>query len=320
MKTDGDKRQRSVGGPAGLCTHWRSLNELFAKCGLKNPFSYSTTKRDVTCGNCLRTNTPRECKPREIRDHPTVVRPNQPNLTVVFPDVHFPIQDQRSLDACYSLVQDLKPDHIVQLGDIVEFYHLSKHHHEAGKTDSLWDEALSCKSFWEEIQSHGRRVDYLPGNHEFRFKRFIDENTFLFGHPAFRLESVLGIPKGINVHPWKTKLRLGSLCIEHGDDLPAGGNNPAVRVYAKRPTETTVFGHCHRISSYRYTTYERGEPRTRGAFSLGHLSDIKKHTWIAEPNWQQGLGVIEWWGRGKCTLYVLELFDHKIKFNGKTYQ
>jgi len=273
---------------------------------------------------------PKECTPEKtVEPEGTVYIPKIPNKVLVIPDIHFPIEDKAALAALMAFAQDAKPDMILQLGDTYDFYGLSSFGHSQKRMTSyggrIWEEAQSAIPFWNECLSITKNVAMIAGNHEYRLERLIDANPALFSHPAFSLHNFLDIPKAIKIYPYRTKLYIGETMFSHGDKLGNWRQAPkylAQRVLDVRPTSHTIFGHFHRIETKSHVLYGPSGPETYSASCVGHLSDTDQQTYVANPQWNHGFALIEYWQDGNKTRHhtsIIEIINGKFKFGGKLY-
>lgn len=253
----------------------------------------------------------------------SMVSIERPRLTMMLGDPHYPIHDEQAIGAVLNLARDLGVDHYV-VSDAVDFFSLSTYAKDAervlGGSFTVWSEAESAQPFWRELLADGARVDLVPGNHEHRLRRFVDLNPGLYDHPSFDLENVLALPEGVVCHEYRAQLRIGSLVIEHGDQLRGAltKHGPAT-VVDRYPHQSTVYGHTHRLASARVTSWGPNGPVTRFAASAGHLSSIRKQTWISDPVWQSGAVLLEH-HEGGCSHHLIQVEGGAVRFGGKVYR
>jgi predicted phosphodiesterase len=250
----------------------------------------------------------------------------KPRFTLVPGDIHIPCHDEPAIQAMLDLARDVGVDHVVLQGDTFDTYSLSSYGHEVervlGRSYTVAQEAAEGQWLHKALLAQAKRVDFIPGNHEFRAKRTIDLNPGLFGHEAVSIRKLFDLPEEYVVHDWRSRLRMGSVCIEHGDQLKGTLTQyGAAKVLRDYPDQTTFYGHTHRIDVHRHTSYKDGSPTPRMAASIGHLSRLECHTYVSDPTWQQGFLLIEWWGpeRKRFTPHIIEVIDGQFSFAGKVY-
>jgi hypothetical protein len=257
-----------------------------------------------------------------------------PGQRVLIPgDIHFGIEDSHALGLMRSVATDFGVHHVIYQGDTFDCYGISRHNKSASRINAgelrLSEERENSRSLmkWTAnlTQSSGVQSLMLPGNHEDRLLAVTDLNPALEG--ALTIKRIFDIPDEITVLPHFSRIRAGSLVIEHGHKLPGSlSQYGPKRVLTRFPDQTTVYGHTHRIAEWSHTTYDRDEkPRTRKAITIGHLSDWRSHgSYAPRPNWQQGFLLIEFWtssgGDLRYTLYPVEIHNGECQFMGKTYR
>lgn len=255
------------------------------------------------------------------------------SLIGVFNDVHIPYEDKNALGLAVDACEWAGVTHVVANGDILDCGVVSRHPNKRAKDILRWgtlEESIAPgRWFLDWVQT--RPAWYLLGNHEAWVESFIESDPGLAGvaSPA----GLFGLPRPL-VFPSTSRLRLGSLNIEHGHGLfprGSGGLNPGNRVRTMAPDQTTVQGHLHREWVTKWTTEDdRGRRRTHASYGLGHMTLPEHHADYAGnyQNWQAGFGLIRvfWDGpRPKFTVYPVEV--HRTKRNrpifnlfGRTFQ
>lgn len=100
---------------------------------------------------------------------------------VVLGDVHFPFCDVRSLKAAQGLIEELKPKHVIQVGDITDQYFASRYPKKFSLTpEEEFNLGRSyAEDMWEGIQkvSPKSKCWQLLGNHDVRFFKRIAERA-----------------------------------------------------------------------------------------------------------------------------------------------
>jgi hypothetical protein len=246
-------------------------------------------------------------------------------------DLHVPIHDERPAKLMLECASDWGVTHGILQGDSVNCGSISPHLHDPDLRHTLREEVESGDFLWDfyaKLQTY-----FIEGNHEDWGNDIVAKNPGL--HGATDMPTLLGLRgRGYTFLPHGGQVRLGSLVFEHGDLIfPRGGGpkHAAAACLAKFPDQSTVFGHIHRLDQARLTTEDKnGITRTRGAFSVGHMSIPEMHHRYAgrNPGWQQGFGLFEIWydgGEPRFTPYLVEIHrDGRnrpvFNFNGKTYK
>jgi predicted phosphodiesterase len=242
---------------------------------------------------------------------------------VVIPDIHFPYEDKRAVKTLLQFCKDVKPTRAVQLGDAYDCYNLTTFPKRYGVGGPMLAEANAGKAFWEELIASCGQVDYLPGNHEERIQKRLEELVpSLIGHPALELSNLLLLPKKVRVHPYHTRLRVGNMIITHGDNLKGTkAMHAAANVLKHYGNQHTVFGHLHRIEYAAKVQYNYDRTREYTARTIGWLGNEKARAfeYATDPGWQHGFLYVEFFGEDRFSAYQITLVDGKFMFKGKLY-
>jgi hypothetical protein len=235
-------------------------------------------------------------------------------------DIHIPIHHDAGCRLMVECAEKNGVTRVVAGGDILDMNCLSKHAKESKRTvehATILEEVEPGRWLLNWFASKG--ADFILGNHEDRLKRFVDENPAFHGSLASNFAKVCELPAGLNVIPQGGEVRLGNLSLVHGDaefKNGSGGQHPAAKLLSMAPDQSTICGHLHRMAqACRTTRDEDGIPRTRRAWTMGHMSIEEMHYGYVSknPNWQVGFGLIRvfWEGdRPRFTVYPVEiLFD-----------
>lgn len=233
-----------------------------------------------------------------------------PGLKVLVPgDMHCPWQDTGAIAAmCDIFAQQGNRSQLMVIvqGDMHEASALSKHSKSVKRqqvtTQDEIDTAFPIFKLMYNIAGAG--CYFIPGNHEQRAERFAAENP---GTTTENVADYWQIPDGWVTLPWRGRIQLGPLTVCHGDTLKGslsmGGPQTVLRRY---PARSTLYGHTHRIQAAYHTTYNRdGVPETHGAWSVGHLTDVKKLTDMGygiDENWQKGFAIVHFYSEDRFSV------------------
>lgn len=247
-------------------------------------------------------------------------------------DVHIPTEDRPALEVMVSLAEDVGVTGVIAAGDIYDCYCISEHPKQAERileNGTLREEA--AKGLYLTTWLSTRPVVFIEGNHEDRINRFVDKNPALHG---LTVKEVLGLPDQWVYLPNGGQVRLGNLVMSHGDTefkKSTGGRYPAQKLLDMAPDQSSIIGHLHRIGQARRTSYdEQGIPRTRAAWTNGHLSRVDSHYEYVSRyiGWQTGFITIDvMWeeDRPRFAVYQHEVLRDRynrpyVLFNGKCYR
>lgn len=255
-----------------------------------------------------------------------------PTKLAFIPDVHFPKQDQRALDAMVACLRDEKPDMIILAGDVLDCAALTRHETPADRLmdvqfrlDSEIDAALPFLN--ELVSIADGNVYWIEGNHEGRRKRIIATHPGLIGVPALSARNMFRIPERITWIDSDSRLRVGNMYFEHGDRIinSRGSAHVANTMMSRRPFINTFTGHWHCVDQKSRVVYmpEGDTPETFMTACVGHLSNVRDHEHYAKlPNWTHGFAMFDVWAQGDKTrfnFYQIAMVDHEFVFHGKKY-
>lgn len=231
------------------------------------------------------------------------VNVNPGDTAIWWSDLHAPIHDVGALDLVVQCHRLLRPAVSIAGGDMHDVSALSSHRKPAAQTNrfpSLASEAYAVADAFRAIAEASRYAVYIPGNHEGRTERHVDEFPGLEGtlkwHTPYE-----SIHAGWDFLPLGSSVLLADLLCSHGDGLAGSlSKYPAQSVLANHPGQSTIFGHCHKIDVATRPTLRNGRSVVHGAWTCGFLGDARRMDYAASIRgaWQLGFGVINFFERG----------------------
>lgn len=233
-------------------------------------------------------------------------------FVLVISDIHAPYHCRRSLDTVVSYCQPYEPHTVINLGDMVEFHHLSRHDHDAGKV-STQEEINAGIAIFRTFKHAFPKADhhFKPGNHDLRLYSYIQKNC-----PA--LIGQLNLPEmfkvnemGIGYVDDNETIKIGDIALIHGHEFGKesgyASKNPAEKFF-KQFNDNVLGAHHHRTNNF----WQR---RSRSsdwfhAHSLGCLCDLTPD-WMPNNQWNNGFALIEF-NKGKSFVYNLRIYDGRV--------
>ncbi len=266
---------------------------------------------------------PEKVKTAGIFSIPAQKAPSErPKVCVVVPDTQhgfrwndlrtrlIPMHDRRAIDCVAQLIEKLKPDLIVHLGDGPDFAEWStKYPREPSLIETTQPaiEELHHDLARFRAASPESRFIYLEGNHCYRIRSALIEkmpvalsakavgDTREALHLARLLDfDGLGIeyvgPYGSYGDDWYWEDRVRFV---HDGGVKSGGGK-TTSSHVEHADCTTIFGHIHRLEMAGRTTHRNGKIKTIYAVSAGCLCRIDGHVpaATARPDWQHGCAVV----------------------------
>lgn len=211
---------------------------------------------------------------------------DQGDVWLIPGDIHFDAQDDRALAVMLKVARAFRVNGAILIGDTFESAGISRHGRPGRKfrfgQGTIAAEAEAARSFIERLsalvlQNRGDPgfLHVLQGNHEAWWTGVQDEFPGLVDTPWYELYGDLF--NGWHVWDETTALRLGSLLVCHGHRLRGSlSKNSAASVLANYPGQNTLYGHTHRVDQCVTPTYKYGVSQDHGAWTIGHMRDIKK--------------------------------------------
>lgn len=256
-----------------------------------------------------------------------------------------PFHDTRAMDVALSVLAEVRPDVVVNLGDTLDLPEWGKFTKEPGfyfTTQATLDAAHLFLANQRAIVPDAK-IYLLEGNHDFRMTRAILDNAVA----AFGLRQA-NVPESWPVMSIQHLLRLDELGIEYVGGYPAGEvwiNDNLVCIHGTKVRSngstaasvvtdervSVIFGHVHRVEFQSRTHRMRTGPLKTYAATPGCLSRIDGavpsvksgidafgrplQTW---ENWQQGMGVVTFEeGDGRHVLELVPINDGSAVFRGQ---
>lgn len=210
--------------------------------------------------------------------------------TLIIPDMHCPYEDYRALHGVYQFIKEYKPDRIIQLGDMVDFYALSRFSKDPDRLTGLQGEIDVARYHLEQIRKvHKGELVVLEGNHEARLQKYLMNN------PEFSsIRAVNKVEKLLGMDDFDVKYRknytMSGFLWKHGHLVR---KNSAYTARGEFEAEGTSggSGHTHRMGSH----YKTNRSGAHAWFEFGHICDPSKAEYMEGkvPDWQAGFGIFE---------------------------
>lgn len=252
--------------------------------------------------------------------YPTVIKKSTPKnklyRVLVIPDIHVPFHSVKAVDCMLKFATAYRPDEVIQLGDLLDFYKISRYMKSPGRGQAVQVELDKASILLKNISkvSQAKTCSLLIGNHEERLKKYLCNNApSLTELRALELENLLGLT-GTNWSVIKSSLfyQIGSVYFTHGEFVTTHSALKHISKY----DETIVHGHTHKIKC----TMHKGLNRTIEGWEIGCLAGL--HTseeYQKMADWQHGFATVEilnddYW----ITPYHIR--NNKVSYNGSVIE
>lgn len=216
-------------------------------------------------------------------------------LELVASDIHYPYEDRAAYELMLNVAEDLQPQVVVLLGDIMDCYAVSSHDKDANRaTPAAFKEELQyTRRKLQEIRDRlpNTRIIYKEGNHETRLSRYITKNAATLSNlGCVTLPELLDLAS-LNIE-WignDDRLRIGKLWHIHGNEVAGGGQSPARLKYLRMQCNF-IFGHLHTRDKFRPRAYDGQQ---HGAYANPCLCDLEPEYAHHTHNWSHGFTIID---------------------------
>jgi hypothetical protein len=249
-----------------------------------------------------------------------------------------PMHDPRCWDIALQLCDDLQPDTIVMLGDMVDAGELSLKFPSPPEIKftlqkTIDDLAITLAQL--RYNCPNTDIKFIEGNHELRLEKAI-MNNFISAHgltqanadpgtyPVMSFPYLLNLEKlgidYIGTYPdGEVWLNEHLVCV-HGDLVRSGGGNTS-KAYLKKYNASVVCGHIHRQEQICETTWVRGKPVKRVAASPGTMCKLDGSVPSVNKrmDWQQGLMVVHY-NEDEFYMDMIAINDGRTYYQGVLYQ
>lgn len=246
--------------------------------------------------------------------------------SIHYSDTHFPYQNDKTLSVLYQLVRDLQPDAIIDHGDLLDCYSISRYEKDPANRVSLQDEidaAARHLAILTALAPNARRK-LIKGNHEDRLRR-------LLWSMAERQEAhqVLSLQKVRHALQWPVLLGLDAIgwewhedkvvfarrmILKHGTVVRKWSAYTAKGEYEKYG-RCGMSGHTHRRGVFEHSDHNG----THAWWELGCCCQLNPG-YLDDPDWQAGFNVVTW-SKDRRHFGVEEVRVHNgvTYFRGKRY-
>lgn len=217
-------------------------------------------------------------------------KPQKLEKILFVPDCHVPYQDKRALDLVLKVGKEFKPNHVILLGDLVDFYTVSSYSRDPNRALQLDVEVAEAKKELRRLKDLGAKNNvFIAGNHCDRLTRYLMEKAPEL-YNVISIPSILELDKiGFKYIPYKDNYSLGKLHVTH--DCGNAGRY-AIQKALDTFQKNIVIGHTHRTS---YVVEGNADGEAHVGTSFGWLGDAEKadymHKIKAKRDWSLGFGI-----------------------------
>jgi len=239
---------------------------------------------------------------------------------IFIPDTHVPYHNKKAFQLLLKVIKEVKPHTVVILGDFADFYSVSSHSKDPGRTNKLQEEVEEVHKAISEIEvaaSTAKRLIYIAGNHEDRLERYIkDKAPELFG--VVNIPDILTLDEFWEYVPYKSYTKVGKLFITHD----TGKSGPYAHIQAQAAFQSNVIiGHTHRLG---YSIIGNAKDKPHVAAMFGWLGDVNtidyQHKINSQQNWALGFGIGYKQLNGNVFVFPIPIVDYSCVVEGKLFK
>ena len=236
---------------------------------------------------------------------------NKPEILVVLGDHQLPFANRTLTELSHSFLQDIKPDGLIYMGDLIDFPNLSKFEANPDFTSTVQEGIDGGYKVLNDLKEasglkKGAEMIFIEGNHEVRLRRaLISKLPQLFGIKKADMgedeKSVLHLanlmrfddlgwtywdePSDVYPHPEYEIVK--GLFARHGNFVRAKAGMSAL-ANLDRVDGSIIQGHTHRLAITHHTRWTGQEMNLYTAIETGTMADLKGLGYSKQPDWQGG--------------------------------
>ena len=242
---------------------------------------------------------------------------------IVFPDLHFPLHDEKAFQCALNVIKEVKPDVFICLGDFAEGEMVSHWRWSRRKRPPLEYQLPLIDQEADLVNLHLDMIDkvlkkvgckrkYLAmGNHEAWYNNFVEENPFLdkyLPENLFKIEE-----RGYEWHPYGELFQVegSKLWVYHGGHYTSVNHS---RISVQNLGCNVIYGHTHDCQR----SVMQHVSGVHIAQSMGCLCRIKKSFLKGRKvNWTHNVGIIDFFNDRWFNLITLDIHNGTTTWNNK---
>ena len=231
---------------------------------------------------------------------------------LVFADVHIPYQDDLAIQTMFDYIQseNIKPDIVVVLGDLIDFYQISCFDKDP-RRKKVSQELDQAKSFLSYLRSSfpDARIIYYFANHEERWQRFIFKNAKEIADLVVDLlPTKLGL-KELNIEVMEEPFRIGKLWHLHGSERKGSFNIEYItNAFWKYIHDNFIVAHYHRTQEKIFKSITG---KIYVGTAIGCLCQLQMD-YAKLNNWNHGFAIVKYDDKGNFRIENKQIFNGEV--------
>lgn len=187
------------------------------------------------------------------------------NNYLIISDLHIPAEHPDALDFLVDIKRLYKINHIISVGDLVDFHAMSFHDHDPN-LPSAGDELASARVKLKQWYKAFPTMRIAHSNHDSRGFR----KALKAGIPIDFMKGYGEVFDAPDTWTWEEEVDCGSFVVKHGEGHAGSAN--AIKSYVEMTGRSYACGHHHSLSTVVYTA---NQVELKWGMAVGCLVDRK---------------------------------------------
>ena len=243
---------------------------------------------------------------------------------IVTPDKHFPYADMPAINCLTKVIELVKPEIYIDLGDVGEWEAFSHWKYKRRKAPPL--EYLT-EDFDKDVISVNKGMDIIDealdkvncqdkyiteGNHVNWLNQAVEKYPYI---PQYKFANAVKLKeRGYIYYPFGKHLKLGKLYYYHGHQY---GGQYHTSNHLRKLGCNIMYGHWHDLQQMSATHMDG----PKSAWSIGCLKDMSsdKNEWLDNRriNWAHAFAIVEYYDKGNFAVHMVQIIDGKTSVWGQ---
>lgn len=208
---------------------------------------------------------------------------------LMIPDMHVPFHDKKWLDSLLQFAEINKPDTVFIMGDLVDFYAISRFVKNPLRALKLQEEINVARNVLKRIKATcpTSKIVFIRGNHEARLQKYLWSTAQeLSGLDCLNVPELLGLKELGMIYAEKGRYNFCGEVIKHGSVVRKFSAYTA-KAETEKHGKSGTSGHTHRAGVY----FQSDDSGDISWIETGCGCRLDQEYMEGEkPNWQQGWG------------------------------
>jgi len=213
------------------------------------------------------------------------------DIIVAIPDLHCPWVDKKKVSRLLDLLPEIKPTHIVILGDSYDMYSFSRFPRSLNimtPNEEILTARACMEEIWSAITNRCKKAKkyQIKGNHSTRINKGLMQK-FPELESLLNINHLFEFPGVATIHDPRQELMINDIAFIHGHFTKLGD-------HVKQMNRSVVCGHSHRMGLF----YLNRNDKTIFELNCGHIANPYAEPLIYRPmkryfDWTSGFGIID---------------------------